>query len=53
MGRSQHSSTVITADNSPYLLVMGGADDYFRTLGDSWILDINMKTWKKVQNGCI
>ena len=51
-GRYSHSSVHINNSTGPHLLVVGGAGTY-----DSWLFDINKKTWKElvsiiIHHGC-
>ena len=48
MSRHGHSSTVVTINESAYLIVIGGVNDYLSVINDLCILDIKAKKWQKV-----
>ena len=48
MSRHGHSSTVVTINESAYLIVIGGVNDHLSAINDLWILDIEAKRWQKV-----
>ena len=41
--RYAHSSVLINNSTGPHLLVVGGVD-----ASDSWLFDINKRTWKEL-----
>ena len=49
MPRDGHAACCLNfGDEHPQLLVTGGLDRNKKVLGDTWILDVHARTWRKV-----
>ena len=49
VGRSVHAACCLNYDQDhPQLLVYGGMDKDYKTLGDMWILDVDTVQWTEV-----
>ena len=47
--RDSHAACCLNfGDDHPQLLVTGGMDSHNKVLGDTWILDVHARTWRKV-----
>ena len=50
VARSLHAVCCLNyEDDQPVLLMTGGSDKNFNTLGDAWLLDVNSGRWREVR----
>ena len=49
--RSDHAACCLNyGQEYPQVLINGGVDDDLETLGDSWLLNVALGTWKEVSS---
>ena len=50
--RTRHAACCLNyGDDEPVLLMTGGTDKNYNTLGDAWLLEVNSGRWREVR-GC-
>ena len=50
MEREDHAACCLNyGDDEPVLLMTGGTDKNYYTLGDAWLLDVNLGRWREVR----
>ena len=48
--REDHAACCLNyGDDEPVLLMTGGTDKNYYTLGDAWLLNVNLGRWREVR----
>ena len=51
LGRIDHAACCLTyGEDQPVLLITGGIDQNYKTLGDAWLLDVHSGKWTEVRD---